>query len=129
MFCTNCGSNNSDGARVCSACGMAFVNPYQASQAAGGYDSPGTRSNIPTYLVQAILVTLFCCQPFGIVAIVYAAQVGSKLAAGDYAGAQAASASAKMWCWIGFGICLIGGLFYFGIMVLTGFNHGARGWR
>jgi len=37
--------------------------------------------------VQAILCTLFCCLPFGIVAIVFAAQVDGKLAAGDYNGA------------------------------------------
>ena len=40
--------------------------------------------NIPNYLVQAILTTLFCCLPFGIVAIVYAAQVNTKIEAGDY---------------------------------------------
>ena len=33
--------------------------------------------------MQAILVTLFCCLPFGIVAIVFAAQVDSKVAAGQ----------------------------------------------
>ncbi|WP_257999941.1 CD225/dispanin family protein [Fischerella thermalis] len=27
--------------------------------------------NVPTYLPQAILTTVFCCLPFGIVAIVY----------------------------------------------------------
>src|SRR5438093_12052328 len=30
---------------------------------------------VPNYLIQAILVTLCCCLPFGIPAIVYAAQV------------------------------------------------------
>jgi hypothetical protein len=55
---------------------------------------PGYR-DIPTYLAQAILCTLFCCLPFGIVAIVYAAQVNGKLAMGDYYGAQSASASAR----------------------------------
>jgi uncharacterized membrane-anchored protein len=59
--------------------------------------------NVPTYLPQAILTTLFCCLPFGIVAIVYAAQVNSKLAAGDYEGAMQASKSAKTWCWVSFG--------------------------
>ncbi len=59
--------------------------------------------NVPNYLPQAILCTIFCCLPFGIVAIVYAAQVNSKLAAGDYQGAQTSSESAKKWCWISFG--------------------------
>lgn len=53
---------------------------------------------LPNYLVQSILVTLCCCLPFGIVAIVNAAQVNTKLQQGDFAGAQVASASAKKWC-------------------------------
>lgn len=61
---------------------------------------------IPNYLVQAILCTVCCCLPAGIAAIVYAAQVNSKQAAGDYVGAQAASKNAKMWCWISFGVGL-----------------------
>ena len=52
---------------------------------------------VSNYLVQAILVTIFCCLPFGIVAIVFAAQVNGKLAAGDYAGAVQTSNQAKMW--------------------------------
>jgi len=52
---------------------------------------------VPNNLVWAILTTLFCCLPAGIVSIVYAAQVNGKLAAGDIAGAQASSATAKKW--------------------------------
>ncbi len=73
---------------------------------------------VPNYLVQAILVTLFCCLPFGIVAIVFAAQVNGKLAAGDYEGAVYASNQAKLWCWVAFGIGLVGGLLYMALMVL-----------
>ena len=58
--------------------------------------------SVPNYLVQSILVTLFCCLPFGIVAIVYSAQVNTKLEAGDYQGAVEASANAKKWCWASF---------------------------
>lgn len=49
------------------------------------------------YLVPAILVTLFCCLPLGVVSIVYAAQVDSKHNAGDHAGARQASETAKKW--------------------------------
>ncbi len=59
--------------------------------------------SVPNYLVQAILTTLFCCLPFGIVAIVFAAQVNGKVAAGDMAGAEVASKNAKTWCWVAFG--------------------------
>jgi hypothetical protein len=68
------------------------------------------RREIPNYLAQAILVTLCCCLPFGVVGIIFAAQVNSKLAAGDYEGAQRASDQAKMWCWLGFGLGLVANL-------------------
>ena len=42
---------------------------------------------IPNHMVWAILTTLFCCLPFGIVSIVHAARVDSLSAAGDIAGA------------------------------------------
>lgn len=61
---------------------------------------------VPNYLVQAILTTLCCCLPFGIVAIVFAAQVNPKAIAGDIDGATAVSKKAKMWCWIAFGVGL-----------------------
>ncbi len=66
---------------------------------------PNPPARVPNYLVQSIL-TLFCCWPLSIVAIVFAAQVNGKLAGGDYAGAVQASKQAKMWCWISFGIGL-----------------------
>ena len=49
------------------------------------------------YLVESILVTIFCCLPFGIAGIVYASQVNSKFASGDYEGAIKASEDAKKW--------------------------------
>lgn len=49
----------------------------------------------PNNLVWAILSTLFCCLPLGIVSIVFAAQVNTKYQAGDYAGAVEASRKAK----------------------------------
>lgn len=52
---------------------------------------------VPNNLVWAILTTLFCCLPAGIVSIVYAAQVNGKLAAGDIAGAQDSAVKAKKW--------------------------------
>ncbi|RZZ82501.1 MULTISPECIES: CD225/dispanin family protein [Pseudoxanthomonas] len=61
---------------------------------------------VPNHLVWAILATVFslclCCGIpgliTGIVAIVFAAKVNSLLAAGDFAGAQRASQTAKTWC-------------------------------
>ena len=58
-------------------------------------------------LVWAILSTLCCCLPFGVVAIVYAAQVDGKYAAGDYQGAVDSASKAKTWCWVSFGIGIV----------------------
>lgn len=89
------------GVSHCAGCGRP-LDTYTG----GNTHSPGY---VPNYLVQSILVTICCCVPFGIVAIVYAAQVNGKLAAGDINGALAASQQAKTWCWAGFIIGLISG--------------------
>jgi hypothetical protein len=79
---------------------------------------PPPSQTVPNYLVQSILVTLCCCLFPGIVAIVYAAQVNGKLAAGDYAGAVAASKNAKTWCWVAFGLGAVLSVLYFGVSML-----------
>ncbi|KAA8921327.1 CD225/dispanin family protein [Xanthomonas sacchari] len=56
-----------------------------------------TAPQVSNNLVWAILTTLFCCLPLGIVSIVYASQVNTKLAAGDVAGARDSSDKAKKW--------------------------------
>jgi hypothetical protein len=58
---------------------------------------------VNNYLVPAVLSAFCCCLPLGVVAIIYAAQVNSKLAAGDIGGAQAASKNAKTWSWVALG--------------------------
>jgi hypothetical protein len=73
---------------------------------------PAPQPPVPNYLPQAILTTLFCCLPFGVVSIVFAAQVNGKLAQGDYAGAVASSNSAKTWAWVSFGVGLAGIVLY-----------------
>jgi hypothetical protein len=54
------------------------------------------------WLVESILVTIFCCLPFGIVGIINAANVNSRTAVGDYDGALRASKEAGKWTKIGF---------------------------
>ena len=66
-----------------------------------------SREYIPNHLVWAILSTLFCCLPFGIVSIVFASQVDGKRAAGDIAGAREASGKAKFWAMLSAGLALI----------------------
>jgi len=62
---------------------------------------------VANYLWQSIVVTVLCCLPFGIVAIVFAAKVNGLVQAGKIEEAQAASNTAKMWCWISFGVGLV----------------------
>ena len=112
MNCPNCGTSNLDNASVCVNCGRSL------SAAAPSYTPPPPPSSygaappvggatIPNYLWQSIVVTLCCCLPLGIVSIIFAAQVNSKLAQGDIAGAQDASQKAKMFALIGFGVGLV----------------------
>ena len=87
-----------------------MANPYATPHATGSI--PGGKIN--NYLIPAIFATACCCLPFGIVSIVYAAQVNGKLAGGDVAGAQQSADNAKMWFWIAFGL----GLFINGAIFL-----------
>ena len=113
MFCTKCGAVNDDNVFQCVKCGQALQQVQQV-QARG----PVTPVTVPNYLVQAILVTLCCCLPFGIVSIVYAAQVNGKVQGGDIQGAMETSGKAKMWCWIGFGCGLVANLIIGAIQIL-----------
>lgn len=99
MFCRKCGGMNPDGAPACAHCG-ASVEGYSP---AGAASAPKPQN----YLPHAIISTLCCCLPFGIVSIVYASQVDSKWNAGDFAGAQTASDNAKQWFWIAMGSGLV----------------------
>lgn len=74
---------------------------------------------IKNHLVMSIIATLVCCVPLGAVGIIYASQVNSKLAMGDYAGAQKASKNALIWSWVAIGSGLVGGVLY-GILAFIG---------
>ena len=51
----------------------------------------------PTQIVWAILTTIFCCLPIGLVSMVKSVQVSSRYVNGDIAGSEAASKSAARW--------------------------------
>jgi hypothetical protein len=91
MYCTNCGNQRPDSGTACPACGERIRRFPPAPK-------------VENYLIPSIFATLCCCLPLGVVALIYAAQVNSKLAAGDIAGAQLASKNAKLWMTIG--ICV-----------------------
>jgi hypothetical protein len=75
------------------------------------------------WLVESILVTIFCCLPFGIVGIINAANVNSRWSAGDHDGAVRASAEAGKWTKIGFFIGIAVAVIY-GILMALGIGTG-----
>jgi hypothetical protein len=111
MFCTSCGTQLPPGAVTCPSCGARVIIP-----------APLAAPAMNNYLIPAIVVTFCCCTPLGIVAIIFAAQVNSKLAAGDVAGATQAANNAKMWSWIAFGCGLLGAIAYGVFVGLAGFR-------
>lgn len=72
------------------------------------------------YLVWAILVTVMCCVPLGIVSIVKSTQVDSYWAAGNYEEAIKASEDAQKWAIygvVGFAVVM---LLYVIVFVIIG---------
>jgi hypothetical protein len=81
-----------------------YAPPYQAPQYYQTRPPYGAVPRVPSYMGWAIATLILCFWPTGIVAVVYASQVGNKLALGDITGAQESSRKAKIWCWVTFGI-------------------------
>ena len=114
MICPNCGTTNDDNAWKCIQCQAVL----QQAPLPGGPPEV-----IPNYLWQAIACTACCCIPLGIPAIVYAAQVNTKVAQGDIEGARASSKNAKMWCWIALGAGLASTVVWGVISLLPMLTH------
>lgn len=98
MYCRKCGTQNDDNAYKCVQCGEILQHT------GGGSGAPPQK--IHNYLAESILVTVLCCMPLGIPAIVFAAQVNGRIQAGDIQGAMESSRKAKMWVWWSFGVGL-----------------------
>lgn len=72
-----------------------------------------------SYMWLAILSTLLCCLPLGIVSIVYASKVDSNWATGNYDDAIANSEKAKNWGIASIATSFVLGLIYIFIIVLA----------
>jgi hypothetical protein len=113
------------------------VSPQPAELTGGTTNSPYTPPTttsvpaygmvVPNYLWQSIVVTILCCWPLGIPAIVYAAKVDGLKARGDVHGAIAASNSAKNWCLAALGGWIVIVVIYVLFAVISvGVSHGSR---
>ncbi|MGL5683790.1 MAG: CD225/dispanin family protein [Marinifilaceae bacterium] len=72
-----------------------------------------TRPTPPrTWLLESILVTLFCCLPLGVVGIIYAAKVDTAYSRGDYEMSRYYSKEAGRWVKIGFWVTLVSSILY-----------------
>ena len=94
MYCRKCGTLNQDNAYKCVQCGEIL----QTGPVTGIGGTPPPK--IQNYLIHSILAALLCCPPTGVAGIVYAAQVNTRIQAGDMQGALASSQKARMWFWI-----------------------------
>ena len=110
MICRHCGHDLPDDAITCDRCGEVLPDEKPKNI---------IREEIPSHLAGAIIVTLLCCWPLGIPAIVYAARVNERLIYGDYDGARQASQNAQSWITYS----IIGGaIAAFFIIIFSGFS-------
>ncbi len=81
------------------------------------------------YLALAIICTVCCCLPAGIVSIIYAARVNEVYARGDYHLADQYSRNARTWGIVGLVVGGIGVIIYlaiFGFGIFAGIMENAR---
>ena len=116
MNCPACGHELAETATFCSQCGHKIV---VAGQAADPAQIEAQRKKTRTYLIEAILVTICCCQIAGIVAIVYAALANGQAKAGNVTEAERYARTARGWSIAGFAIGAVIYIVYFGLMLLS----------
>lgn len=82
-------------------------------------EPPVLKSMPKTWLVESILVTCFCCLPFGIIGIVNATKIEEEYNCGNYQQALQHSKQAKKWVFLGFFIALALFLIYILILLIS----------
>ncbi len=80
-----------------------------------------------SYLALAIISTILCCLPTGIVSIIYATKVNSLYEDGNYNEAVKASKNAKTWGIVSIGIAALGWILYILIFGIAMFGAIANG--
>ena len=99
--CPYCKEEIQADAVKCKHCGEYLPQENSTPQPTYAPGQQGQRDQKPlppnNYLVWAILVTLFCCLPFGVVGIVFASKVDTAYGMGNYEEAYRLSRQAKNW--------------------------------
>lgn len=126
MYCRNCGAELPEGAKFCTNCGHGLTADTGASSSAQPVSGFSDRRDRPSsYLALAIIVTVCCCIPFGIVSIIYASKVDSCWNNGQDEEARENSRKAKNWALWGIGLVA---LFYVVYILLLAFGAVTAFW-
>lgn len=101
-YCPKCGTYIDDDDPFCRQCGTPQNEPGgPAQEAPYRFTRPPelhqAYQDVPDHLGYAIVVTICCCLPLGIPAIVFAAMANSAKAAGNYQQAAEHAETANKW--------------------------------
>lgn len=110
ITCRECGAHISDSATACPQCGSPVVHTATPQS----YQNNNAQVCPETHLTKAIIVTLLCCWPLGIPAIVNAAGVSNAFAAGNYQLALQKSNDAEKWS----KYCIIAGVVFWVLYII-----------
>lgn len=97
----------------------AYFNAAPSGMSQGNQASAERKPMPKSYLLWAILATIFCCMPAGIVAIVFSTQVSSRYFVGDEVGAEKASNRAQIWIIASIVLSIITNSLYTPLMFLS----------
>lgn len=126
MECKFCRSEIPEDTKVCPNCGTP-VDPQtpqennQGQDSMGSYRQPQEPINSTPYIIFAIISTVLCCMPLGVVAIIFASKINILQGAGDYEGAKNAAKKSKIIMIIGAVLTLIISIIFI-IMVVISMN-------
>lgn len=132
-FCTHCGQPIEGNVKFCTNCGapiptstfdpepepqqQTYQQTYQQPEPQPVQQQPiGMKPK--NYLALSILATIFCCLPFGIPAIVFAAKVDNYWNAGNYQRAMEVSRKAKTWMLVSVILGALGIITYLALIFL-----------
>jgi hypothetical protein len=120
--CPRCLAVTDDSAAYCSQCGFSLTGGGPRGDAAGPHAEASYAQGQPEFndhLLGSILVTIFCCLPLGIPAIVFAADARTKFADGNYSLARRSANTANTFITIAFWLGFVNGIIYFFIYLFV----------